>query len=352
MLQRSPANPLITPAMVRPSRAGFKVDGTFNAGVARHGDEVLLLVRVAESAISEDSARLRVPTLEPDGDRWQLQLKTFERSDPKFDFSDPREIKLVRDRRHTFLTSMSHLRLARSSNGTDFRIDDEPFLFPATRYERFGCEDARITQIEGRYYINYTAVSDLGITTALAVTDDFSSVERLGVIFAPDNRDVCLFPRKIAGCYWALHRPAPLHFGAPVIWSATSPDLIHWGDHRMVADCTDNNWESNKIGGGAQMIETAKGWLQIYHGVDDRQRYALGALLLDLEDPTKIVGRLKTPLAEPSEPYEVEGFFGNVVFSCGAFVADDRLHLYYGAADEVMALGTVELAELWQAMGL
>lgn len=352
MLQRSPSNPLITPAMVKPSHAGFKVDGTFNAGVVRHGDEVLLLVRVAESAISEDPARLRVPTLEPDGDGWQLQLKTFERSDSNFDFSDPREIKLVRDRRHTFLTSMSHLRLARSSNGTDFRVDDEPFLFPATRYERFGCEDARITQIEGRYYINYTAVSDLGITTALAVTDDFSSAERLGVIFAPDNRDVCLFPRKIAGRYWALHRPAPLHFGAPVIWSATSPNLIHWGDHRMVADCTDNSWESNKIGGGAQMIETAKGWLQIYHGVDDRQRYALGALMLDLEDPTKIVGRLKAPLAEPSEAYEVEGFFGNVVFTCGAFVADDRLHLYYGAADEVMALGTVELAQLWQAMGL
>ena len=352
MLKRSPANPVITPNMVKPSRPDFKVDGTFNAGVANHGDDVFLLVRVAESAIIDDPVMFRVPMLEPGVNGWQLVLKTFEASDPSFDFSDPREIKLVKDRRQTFLTSMSHLRLARSNNGIDFVVDDAPFIFPDNRYERFGCEDARITSIDGRYYINYTSVSDLGIATSLAVTDDFASIKRLGVIFAPDNRDVCLFPRKIGGLYWALHRPAPLHLGSPVIWSATSPDLIHWGDHRIVAECAAAGWEGHKIGGGAQMLETSHGWLQIYHGVDENQRYCLGALLLDLDNPTIIRRRLTTPLAEPTEPYETHGFFDNVVFACGALIVDDTLHVYYGAADQVMALGTVALADLWHAMGL
>jgi predicted GH43/DUF377 family glycosyl hydrolase len=352
MLKRSPANPVITPDMVRPSRPDFKVDGTFNAGVTRHGQEVILLVRVAESAVSDDAARITVPALEPGADGWRVDLKSFERGDPDFDFSDPREIKLVRNRRQTWLTSMSHLRLARSKNGTDFTVDNSPFIFPANRYERFGCEDARITSIEGRYYVNYTSVSDLGISTSLAVTDDFISVERLGVIFAPDNRDVCLFPRKIGGLYWALHRPAPLHFGSPEIWSATSPDLVHWGDHRIVAECAVSGWEGHKIGGGAQMLETDRGWLQIYHGVDENQFYCLGALLLDIDNPTAVLRRLKTPLAKPTAPYEIHGFFGNVVFACGALIVDETLHVYYGAADEVTALGTIALPDLWQAMGL
>jgi predicted GH43/DUF377 family glycosyl hydrolase len=352
MLKRSPANPVITPAMVKPSRPDFKVDGTFNAGVVQFGDEVLMLVRVAESAIGHDAGQVQVPTLEPVDTGWHLQLRHFARADPAYDFSDPREIKLVSDRRETFLTSMSHLRLARSKDGVAFTVDDAPFLAPENRYERFGCEDARITPIEGRYYINYTSVSDLGISTSLAVTDDFVAVERLGVIFAPDNRDVCLFPRKIGGLYWALHRPAPLHFGSPVIWAATSPDLIHWGDHRIVAERAASGWEGNKIGGGAQMLETAQGWLQIYHGVDDTQRYCLGAMLLDRDDPTKVRRRLATPLAQPCETYEVHGFFGNVVFACGALIVGEDLHIYYGAADEVMALGTIALADLWRAMDL
>lgn len=352
MLTRSPANPIITPQMVKPSRSGFKVDGTFNAGVVQFGDEILMLVRVAESAINPNAEEIAVPTLELDGSQWSLVLKRFRHADGDYDFSDPREIKLVSDPRQTFLTSMSHLRLARSKDGTNFRIDEDPFLFPASRYERFGCEDARITLIDDRFYINYTSVSDLGISTSLAVTDDFKSVERLGVIFAPDNRDVCLFPRKIDGLYWALHRPAPLHFGSPSIWSATSPDLIHWGDHRIVAERSDTGWECDKIGGGAQMLETERGWLQVYHGVDQHQRYSLGAILLDPEDPSRVVSRLDVPVAEPTEPYETHGFFGNVVFTCGALILSRELHVYYGGADQVMALGTIKLDDLWSAMGL
>ena len=350
MLKRSPANPIITPEMVKPSRSDFKVDGTFNAGVTRHGNEIVMLVRIAESVISVNQRDIVVPTLGHKDGTWSLGLTVFRRDDPAFDFSDPREIKLVADRRQAFLTSMSHLRIARSSDGISFTIDDQPFLFPANRYEKFGCEDPRITVIEGRHYINYTSVSDLGISTSLAVTDDFVSYERLGIIFSPDNRDVCLFPRKIGGHYWALHRPAPSHFGAPEIWLANSPDLINWGNHRILAERTGTGWQSSKIGGGTQMLETEKGWLQIYHGVDKHQRYCLGAMLLDLHDPSIVIGRLDTPIAEPTEPYEIKGFFDNVVFTCGAILGDNELRIYYGAADRVMALGTVALEDIWRAM--
>jgi predicted GH43/DUF377 family glycosyl hydrolase len=300
--------------------------------------------------MSANDKEIAVPTLVQLDDTWKQGLTTFRRDDPKFDFADPREIKLVADPRSVFLTSMSHLRVARSFDGVRFTVDEKPFLFPGNRYEQFGCEDPRLTSIEGRIYINYTSVSNLGISTSLAVTDDFVSVERLGIIFSPDNRDVCLFPRRIKGYYWALHRPAPLHFGAPEIWLAKSPDLIHWGDHRILAEHRGNGWESNKIGGGAPMLETEKGWLQVYHGVDDRQRYCLGALLLDLHDPAIVIRRLDTPIAEPTEPYEVTGFFNNVVFACGAIITGDKLQVYYGAADRVVALGTVVLGDLWRAM--
>jgi predicted GH43/DUF377 family glycosyl hydrolase len=113
-----------------------------------------------------------------------------------------------------------------------------------------------------------------------------------------------------------------------------------------------NDWEAMKIGGGAPMIKTSKGWLQIYHGVDKTQRYCLGALLIDANDPTKVIARTQHPILEPTEPYEIDGYFGNVVFCCGAIIRDDVVHLYYGAADRCMALATFNLGELWKYLSV
>lgn len=350
MLKRWPGNPLLAPHDVKPSRAGWQIDGVFNAGVTLWGDETILLVRIAESVANAPDGEVHIPVLEQADDGWHCTTQAFRTDDPDYDFSDPRIIRSRLDPRVVHLTSMSHLRIARSADGIHFVTEDTPFLFPENASERFGCEDARLTIIDGRCFINYTAVSDRGIATALAVTDDFVRVERLGIIHAPDNRDVCLFPRRIAGSYWCLHRPAPLHFGAPEIWIAQSPDLLHWGAHRHLAGCVGTEWESHKIGGGAQMLETDRGWLQIYHGVDADQRYSLGAMLLDLDAPHIVLARLSSPLAQPSEHYERHGFFDNVLFSCGAVISGDTLRVYYGAADQVMALGTITLEELWRAM--
>lgn len=350
LVTRSNSNPIVTPAAVRPSRPDFKVEGTFNAAVIDSGDTTIMLLRVAESVQCDDPNEVRVPLMAQQGDACVLTIKSFYRDDPAYDFSDPRAVVLKADTSQIFLTSMSHIRIARSSNAVDFQVDDSPFIAPDNRYELFGCEDPRVSCVDGVFYINYSAISDLGICTALARTSDFSTVEKLGLIFAPDNRDVCLFPEKINGLYWGLHRPAPAHFGSPGIWIASSPDMLHWGGHKSVLDTSGGGWDQRKVGGGAPMLKTDKGWLQIYHGVDQDQRYCLGALLLDRDDPTRIIARLAEPLMEPVADYERHGFFGNVVFTCGATIRNGVLHIYYGAADQVMALATMPLADLWKKL--
>jgi len=244
-----------------------------------------------------------------------------------------------------YLSTMSHLRLARSADGVRFTVDDEPFIFPSTEAERFGVEDARVVRLDDRFLVNYTAVSGDGWATALASTSDFTTVERRGLIFHPQNKDVAIFPEKIDGRYVALHRPNNA-MGRASIWYAESPDLVHWGNHRCLLRPRDSQWEEQKIGGGAPPIRTDDGWLTIYHGKGRDQVYSLWALLLDADDPAVILAQGSTPLLTPEAPYEREGFFGGVVFTNGMVERDGELLVYYGAADECVALARTTVAEL------
>jgi len=186
--------------------------------------------------------------------------------------------------------------------------------------ESFGIEDPRITRIGDTYWINYTAVSPLGIATALASTADFRSFTRHGIIFSPNNRDVTIFPEKIGGRYVALHRPMPEGIGEPAMWSASSPDMVAWGNHQFVASARPGSWDDAKIGGGAVPFRVKDGWLAVYHGVrKSPTEYALGALLLDANDPSRVIARSREPILGPQLPYEREGFFGGVVFTSGSW---------------------------------
>lgn len=179
-MNRHSGNPLITPKDVVPSLPGRKVECVFNTGVTECNGEIILLLRVAESVINDNPQQIVVPLLEQQAEGWRQSTKTFERSDDRFDFCDPRTIVLKSDPAQVWLTSMSHLRTARSVDGVHYAIDSQPFIIADSRYEEFGCEDARITRIDGLWYINYSAVSSLGITTALATTRDFITVEKRG----------------------------------------------------------------------------------------------------------------------------------------------------------------------------
>jgi predicted GH43/DUF377 family glycosyl hydrolase len=341
-------NPLLTPADVKPHREDFEVVGVFNAGIAKYQDEVIMLLRVAERPVSEDPCIVKSAVL--DEAAKELHILDFDLRDPKYDFSDPRVIRGAEKDKIKYLTSLSHLRIARSSDGRHFTVDEKPFLFPETRFETFGIEDPRITQINDTYYIVYTAVSPLGVAAGMASTKDFRSVERHGLIFAPENKDVLLFPEKINGKYYALHRPAPNSIGAPEIWIAESENLIHWGNHRFLLGLREDRWDNCRIGGGAVPIKTEKGWLELYHAADQNSRYCMGAVLLDLNDPSKVIARSDHPVLEPEASYEVEGFFGNVVFSCGVLVEGDTVKMYYGAADDSMACAELSLQELMDSL--
>jgi predicted GH43/DUF377 family glycosyl hydrolase len=192
-VRRAPENPIVTPAMLRPSRPDFEVVGTFNPGVTRHEGDVLLLVRVAE-APQRSAGEVAAPHFDASAGR--IAVRRWPADAEGLDASDPRTI-IVGGR--TWLTSLSHLRVARSGDGIHFEVEPAPALAPATELESYGIEDARITLLDGVYWINYTAVSPCGIATALASTRDFRTFERHGVIFPPPNRDVTIFPEAIGG---------------------------------------------------------------------------------------------------------------------------------------------------------
>jgi predicted GH43/DUF377 family glycosyl hydrolase len=342
MLTRRPENPLITPHNVPPSQPDFEVIGVFNAGVTTYNGETLLLLRVAERPRADDDRWLHCPHLNENGN---LIVQKIARDDPAWDTSDPRKI-FHRESGQLLLTSISHLRLARSQDGVSFTIEPSPWLQAQPPYENFGTEDARITRIDETYYVNYTAVSEQGIATGLASTTDFQNIKRHGILFPPASRDVTLFPEKISGLYACYHRPMPGMFGAMNMWVATSPDLIHWGQHRLLMASKMADWSSGRVGGGAPPVRTPQGWLSIYHAADREDRYCLGAFLTPLSDPGRIIAQSADPILTPDAPYEREGFFSNVVFACGATLEGDRLRIYYGAADERMALVEGNLDDL------
>jgi predicted GH43/DUF377 family glycosyl hydrolase len=346
MATRAPENPIITPAMVLPSRPDFEVLGVFNPGVARHNGDVVLLLRVAEAPRKMSSALAAAPIFNSDSGR--IEIKRWQVTEGGPDVGDPR---LVVDNGRTWLTSMSHFRVARSTDGINFDVEGLPALTAATPYESFGVEDPRITQLDGVYWITYTAVSQYGIGTALASTTDFKTFERHGVIFPPPNRNVTIFPEKIGGLYAALHRPMPEGLGQHSIWAASSADLKSWGNHRVVVTPRQGSWDDTKVGGGAAPFRVhygkEDGWLAIYHGVTgDPPTYSLGALLLNRHDPSRVRGRSRDPILTPDAPYEREGFFGKVVFTCGALNDGDLVRVYYGAADGVVAVADLSLQEI------
>lgn len=295
LLRRHPDNPIITY-----SDLPYAANTVFNAGATRVGDDVVLLIR-------------------------------------------------VEDRR-----GLSHLTVARSANGiSDWRIDEQPSMAPSPDThpeEIFGIEDPRITYLEEKnlWAITYTALSELGPLVSLATTPDCRDFERLGAITPPENKDAALFPIRFDGRWAMIHRPVA---GAGAhIWISFSPDLKHWGDHRIIIRSRGGEWWGrNKIGLGPPPLKTPDGWLILYHGTKTTAAgviYHLGLALLDLDDPTRVIACPDEWVFAPEAEYEVHGDVGNVVFPCGWVADGDELAVYYGAADSSIALATANVSEM------
>ena len=251
-------------------------------------------------------------------------------------------------------TGRSIIGIAESINGYDFSVRETPFMIPSEQpyfknYEEYGVEDPRITKIDDIYYITYSAYSKFGVRIGLAKTIDFQTVDRVAFITQADYRNTVLFPEKINGEYVKLDRPHS-DISPWSIWISYSPDLIYWGKSKVIMKPVKYHWDEMKIGAGAPPIQTAKGWLNIYHGVFptmDGSVYRLGVALHDLEDPSVLLGISDEWILQPEDPWEITGYVHNVVFTCGAVLEPNgEVKIYWGGADTVMCVGTAQIKEL------
>lgn len=242
--------------------------------------------------------------------------------------------------------------IAESCDGINFDIRPKPFIERSASDEYHELDhwviDPRVTYIaeDDCYYIMRPMNSSWGTCVMLCRTKDFETYEEMGIAALPHNRVPCLFPEKINGKYVRLDRPYGGAGGTSGhIWISYSEDLIHWGEYKPLLKPY-TNWGADKIG-PTPPIKTKKGWLEIYHGVKGN-RYSLGAVLLDLEDPSKVIAKARSPILTPNEPYEYYGHVGNVVFSCVAIADEekDEIRVYYGAADICIGLATGKLSEI------
>lgn len=281
------------------------------------------------------------------------------------------------------------LGLATSDDGLNFkRVLDQPVFSPCENNFDAGCvEDPRIVKMDNEFYVTYAYrpfppgqywrfehdvvnVPDCGTdapaalkknlgNTGLAITKDFIHYRRLGRITSPvlDDRDVILFPEKINGKYVLLHRPKEYvgeKYGVkyPSIWMKFSDDILNWEDKKshLLLTGIEGTWEE-KIGGSTPPLKTEKGWLMIYHGVENGGCgfYRVGALLLDLENPMKIIAKSPDFILEPEFDYEIEGYYRGCVFPTGNVIVDDTLYVYYGGADKYVGVATCNVNELINA---
>jgi beta-1,4-mannooligosaccharide/beta-1,4-mannosyl-N-acetylglucosamine phosphorylase len=271
----------------------------------------------------------------------------------------------------------TNLGLAFSDDGIGWTVEPEPFLtleqaahagagFYANRGKDvvYRAYDPRLTVIDGRCHICFALDTRHGIRGGIAATDDFVTIDMVSLT-VPDNRNMVLFPEKIRDKYARLERPFPVYgrreSEAFDVWLSDSPDLIYWGNGDLVLGVEDVPFSNGKIGPGAPPVRTGKGWLTVFHATDvdpnrgkngweDRwqKRYTIGVMLLDLDDPRRLIGLCRMPLMAPEAPYETEGGFRNHVLFPGGMILEEtgEVKIYYGAADTVECLATAHIDDL------
>lgn len=269
-----------------------------------------------------------------------------------------------------------YIGLAVSEDGFHFkRVSDRPIYTPTLDYEAGCAEDPRIVKFDDTFYVTYAcrahsytefvqgkipaypstaprALRENLTRTALLSSKDLKTFKPLGPITGDDvdDRDVIIFPEKVNGKYVMIHRPAEWigkEYGVekPSIWMAFSDDLLHWHDETLLAQ-PEFNWQSQKVGGSTPPLKTEYGWLLMYHGVDEKRIYRQGLMMLDLNDPTKIIARPPDFILEPTEDFEINGVEHDVVFAVGNVVIEDDLYVYYGGADKVCCVATANFNDI------
>lgn len=339
--KRNGHNPILRPSDFKACIPGMEITCLLNPGVFRMDGKTWLLLRVAERPVQQEG-KISFPIY---NDRGEIEVLTFDKDDPSLDASDARVIKY---KGNDYLTTLSYLRPVCSDDDVHFYEDPEIHpIFGQGFQESFGIEDCRVATMEDGFFLTFTEVSPVAVGVGLIETKNFRTITRHGMIFPPHNKDCALFQEKTGDMYFAFHRPSSPELGGNYIWIAESPDRIHWGKHVCIVTTRPGMWDSARVGAGAAPVRTPEGWLEIYHGANEDNRYCLGALLLDIDDPTKVLARSEEPIMEPTAEYEKTGFFGNVVFTNGQYLVDeDTLRIFYGASDEVICSAEFSIREI------
>lgn len=263
----------------------------------------------------------------------------------------------------------TNIGLAFSDDGINWTPAPKPWIEISNDPEIFRFYDPRLTVIEGRCYLCFAVDTRHGVRGGVAITEDFDSYQVLS-LSTPDNRNMVLFPEKINGNFIRLERPFPEYSRGYKerfdIWLSESPDCRYWGDSRLLLGTENVPFSNSKIGPGAPPIKTPKGWLTTFHAVYKHQdrvldgwengkwtkEYFGGLMLLDLNDPSKIIGMCQEPLLKAEHDYELKGFRGSVIFPGGMILEDNgEVKIYYGAADTVEAVASAELGYLLSLCG-
>lgn len=352
---RTNARLLLTPNEIVPTLKTFRVRGVFNpAAVRLPNKKILLFARVAETPYHNDKTFV-APRFAGEGQS-QIVIERIGRGKMRL----CEDFFLMNDEIYR-LPTLSHIRkifLDKSGLNVE-KIHHSPDFAGMTEDGDFGTEDPRITHIrkEKIYAMTYVSVSmSSGVSTSLAVSKDLKNWKRLGIIFRQQNKDVVIYPEKINGYYVAMQRPeGTMIFDKPSIWLSYSKDLVFWGRDKPILKPRRSGWDSLRIGAGAVPIKTAEGWLEIYHGVHLRNRknpasrkvYSAGAVLFDLKNPEKVLGRSPTnkPLFRPQYKFEKEGFHDDVVFPTAAIPDLDgkSVLVYSGAADSNITVRKIRI---------
>jgi beta-1,4-mannooligosaccharide/beta-1,4-mannosyl-N-acetylglucosamine phosphorylase len=257
----------------------------------------------------------------------------------------------------------TNIGLAWSDDGVRWEVAPEPWI-ELKDDEIRRAYDPRLTVIDGRCYMCFAVDTRHGVRGGIALTDDLERFEILSMS-VPDNRNMVLFPERIGGRYVRLERPFPVYSRGGIerfdIWVSDSPDLRYWGNSQLLLAVEQVPYANTKLGPAAPPVKTPRGWLTTFHAVDTdpargkngweaswKKRYTTGVVLLDLEDPRRVIGLYEDPLIAPEAPYEVaDGFRNNVVFPCGMILEDDgEVKIYYGAADTVICLATADVEDV------
>jgi beta-1,2-mannobiose phosphorylase / 1,2-beta-oligomannan phosphorylase len=252
------------------------------------------------------------------------------------------------NREGLYLQYLSHLRIAEIDAKKDV-LWERPIVTPSTMHDRYGCQDAHAVVLAGSVWITYNGLGLCGSTAQCCTLDRNLSISSRRMLFAPDQKHVSIFPERVEGRIFAVSRPlVRTYIKAAGVWAYCSNDGVHWKVLGPLLLPRDNSWDSARVGPGGPPILTADGWLQFYYGVDKEKSYHIGAVMLDRNDPMKVLSRSEEPIFSPSFEWELHGRRADSVFPSGAYFDsdDDRIDLYYGAADTSVAVAIFSCSDL------